>query len=188
MTKIVHRYTKEILFESESEEIRETYMMAIEKGVRLTRADLSFADLSLADLSGADFSDNNLERADFCFTDLSYADFRKADLNEVNFNDANLERTDLSDANLWGAHFSGANLNAADLRNTDLRYAVLGDANLIRIKLGYVAKVDRHRDARVAIEVHIGNLDPGRNRNQRCSCCRGLLVLSRGGQPQHHEE
>ena len=65
-TKIVSRYDSEkVIYESETETIREAVIEAVKGDADLRDADLSDADLSGADLRGADLRDAYLSDADF---------------------------------------------------------------------------------------------------------------------------
>ena len=105
LIEIKHRFTDNVLFACEVENMREAVYQAISNG-----ADLSGADLRGADLSGAD-----LRCADLSGADLSGADLRYADL---------------SGADLRGADLRCADLSGADLRGADLRCAYLGGEKL----------------------------------------------------------
>jgi len=82
---ILHRITKEVIFESEHKTLRETVECAVGQKVSLQEADLRGADLRGADLRGAD-------------------------LREANLQGANLQR-----ANLWGTVLCDANLHDAQI-------------------------------------------------------------------------
>jgi|GEM_PF-3097081 len=84
---IKHCVTKTVLYESESQTLKECVVNAVASG-----ADLSGADLSEAYLSGAD---------------LSEADLREADLSGADLSEAYLSGADLSGADLRGADLSG---------------------------------------------------------------------------------
>jgi hypothetical protein len=88
--QIKHRWDGNVLFEYESESLKETVVKAVQSYADLRGANLSYANLSGANLSGANLSD--------------------ADLSGANLSGANL-----SGANLSGANLSGANLSDADL-------------------------------------------------------------------------
>jgi hypothetical protein len=96
---IRHRYTKEVLYETEEVE---TLRQAVEK------ANLEGADLFGADLSGADLSGADLSRAYLSGAYLFGADLSGADLSRANLSRAYLSRAYLSRANLSGADLSGA--------------------------------------------------------------------------------
>ena len=86
--EIKHRYTGNVLFQCEAENMREAVASAVKSGANLScadlyRADLSGADLYRADLSGADLSGANLSGADLSGADLSDADLSGADLSDA---------------------------------------------------------------------------------------------------------
>ena len=91
--KITKKFTNKIIFEDDSNTMKDCVINAISNGTDLCGADLSGADLSGAYLCGADLSGADLSGAD-----LSYADLRDADLRDA----------DLRDAYLRGAYLSGA--------------------------------------------------------------------------------
>ena len=94
--KIKNRWTGTILFEYESETLRNAVVKAAESGADLSSANLSGANLSGADLSGAYLSG--------------------ADLSGAYLSGANLSGANLSGADLSGAYLSGADLRSADLQ------------------------------------------------------------------------
>ncbi len=96
MIDIVHRYTKAVLYHSDT---AQTIVGAVVEA-KTHWADLRGADLRAADLHGAD-----LHGADLHGADLHWADLRGADLRGA----------DLRGANLRGADLHGANLHWADL-------------------------------------------------------------------------
>ena len=62
--QIKHRYTNDVLFENDSDNMRDCLAAAIEGSVNLGYANFSRANLSDANLSGADLSRADLNRAD----------------------------------------------------------------------------------------------------------------------------
>jgi hypothetical protein len=119
-----------VLFESETESLRELILGAVKSRANLSWADLSRANLSWADLSRADLSGANLSGADLSGANLSWADLSGADLSRANLSGANLSGADLSRANLSGANLSGADLSGADLSGANLSWADLSGADL----------------------------------------------------------
>ena len=113
--KILHRHTKETIFECKRKTIKTCLVEAVKNKV-----DLSYADLSNADLRGADLSN----------ADLWDADLSNANLRGANLSNADLRGADLSNADLRGANLSNANLSYADLSNANLSYADLSNADL----------------------------------------------------------
>ena len=153
--KITKKITNEIIFEDNSNTIKDSVINAVAKGADLGGAYLRGADLRGADLRGADLRDANLRYADLggaylrdanlSDADLSGADLHGADLcgaylrgadlcgaylRGADLRGADLHGADLSGAYLHGADLCGAYLRGADLRYADLRYADLRDANL----------------------------------------------------------
>jgi uncharacterized protein YjbI with pentapeptide repeats len=80
LIEIKHRYTNNVLYSCEAENMREAVLSAIKSSADLSSADLSSADLSSADLSSADLSSADLSFADLSFADLRFANLRSADL------------------------------------------------------------------------------------------------------------
>ena len=123
--QIKHRWSSEVIFETEAINLREAVEEAVASGADLRYADLRYADLSRADLSGADLSG----------ADLSGARLNGARLNGADLHFANLRYADLSFAGLSGANLRGANLHFANLRGANLHFANLRYANLRFAKL-----------------------------------------------------
>jgi hypothetical protein len=99
MLEIIHRYTKAVLYKSDSAEtVKQAAIEASGKG----------ADLSGANLRGADLSGANLRGADLYGANLSGANLRGANLRGANLYGADLSGANLSGANLYGADLSGA--------------------------------------------------------------------------------
>jgi len=115
--QIKHRWSLEVIFECESDSIKDAVEIAIGSGADLRDANLHVADLRDADLRDADLRGANLHGADLRGADLSWAD--------------------LSWANLRGADLRGADLRGANLRGADLRGADLRGANLIVLQLPF---------------------------------------------------
>ena len=107
MTKIINRFTGNLICEEALLNIRET---AEKNKDYLKEANLMGADLKEANLMGA-----NLKEANLMGVDLRVAN--------------------LWGANLWGANLWGANLKEANLMGADLRRANLKEANLIGANL-----------------------------------------------------
>jgi uncharacterized protein YjbI with pentapeptide repeats len=131
MFELVHRYTRAVLYRSESaENMREAVVEACERGADLRGADLRDADLRDADLSDAVLRNADLRDADLRDADLSDAVLRNADLSDADLSDAVLSDADLSDAVLRNADLSDADLSDAVLSDADLSNAVLRNADL----------------------------------------------------------
>jgi uncharacterized protein YjbI with pentapeptide repeats len=103
--QIKHRWTQQVLFEVEAEDLRAAAVAAVAGGADLRGASLRGADLGGASLRGAY---------------LSGASLRGADLRGAYLSGANLRGAYLSGASLHGADLRGANLRGANLRGADL--------------------------------------------------------------------
>ena len=121
--KITKKITHEIIFEDDSNTMKDCVINAILSGAYLRDADLCGADLSGADLCGAYLRDADLRGADLRGVDLYGADLRDAYICGADLRDADLRGADLSGAYLSGADLSDADLSDADLRDADLRDA-----------------------------------------------------------------
>jgi len=77
--KILHRCTRECLFEVTAKDIKELVRQAVRENVNLSGADLSGADLSWANLSGADLSGANLDRVDLSGAKHDYKTVKSID-------------------------------------------------------------------------------------------------------------
>jgi uncharacterized protein YjbI with pentapeptide repeats len=122
---IYHYSNKKILWEDDSQTIKES----VEKA-SLSRASLQGADLQGANLSRADLYGVNLQGADLQGANLSRADLQGANLYGVNLHGANLYGVNLSRANLHGANLYGVNLSRANISRADLQGANLYGVNL----------------------------------------------------------
>ena len=76
MIEILHRYTKAVMYRSET---AETVAQAVSEAVK-AKANLSGADMRGADMISADLSGANLSGADMRSANLSGADMRSADM------------------------------------------------------------------------------------------------------------
>jgi len=103
--KIINRFTGNIIFEHESDNLKIVVEAAVSLKVSLRSANLGYADLRYAD--------------------LRYADLRSANLEYANLGYANLGSANLRSANLEFANLEFANLRSANLGYADLRYADL---------------------------------------------------------------
>ena len=108
--EIKSRFTLDVIFKAEAENIKAALQLAVKSG-----ADLRGADLSGAALYGANLSGTNLRVATLYGTDLRGADLSGADLYGANLSGTNLRGADLSGAALRGADLSGADLSGAAL-------------------------------------------------------------------------
>ena len=113
--KITKKITHEIIFEDDSNTMKDCVINAILSDAYLGGADLGGADLGGADLGGAYLGDAYLG---------------DADLRGANLGDAYLGGADLGGSNLCGADLGGADLRGADLGGADLGGADLGGSNL----------------------------------------------------------
>jgi len=96
--EIKHRYTDNVLFACEAENMREAVLAAIKISADLRYANLSSANLSSANLRYANLSYANLSSADLSYANLSYANLSSADLRYANLRSADLRYADLSSA------------------------------------------------------------------------------------------
>ena len=129
--KITRVFNDEIIFEDDSNTIKDCVINAVSKGANLHGANLHRADLHGADLNGAD-----LHGADLHGADLHGADLHGAYLGGAYLGDANLHGAYLGGANLSDANLHGADLHGADLHGAYLGGAYLGDAYLRGTNLG----------------------------------------------------
>ena len=132
MTKIINRFTGNLICEEALLNIRETaeknrdYLKEANlKGADLRRANLEEANLRGANLWGANLwganlMGANLKEANLRGADLWGANLEGANLWRANLEGANLEGTNLKEANLMGANLEGANLWGADLRGAKI--------------------------------------------------------------------
>ena len=153
--KITKKFTNKIIFEDDSNTMKDCVINAISNGTDLRGADLRGAYLGGANLGGANLRDAdlggaylrgaylggaylgganlggaNLRGADFSGADLSGADLSGAYLSGAYLRDAYLRDANLRDADLVGAYLRGADLGGADLGGAYLVGAYLGGANL----------------------------------------------------------
>ena len=133
--KITKKITNEIIFEDDSNTMKDCVINAISSDADLCGADLRGADLCGADLGGADLGGAYLGGADLRGADLRGADLGGAYLGgaylcDANLRDAYLRGADLCGADLRGAYLGGADLGGADLRGADIGGAYLGGAYL----------------------------------------------------------
>jgi uncharacterized protein YjbI with pentapeptide repeats len=156
----IYTTNNHLIREGKEETMREALRNAIDSGISLRCAKLSYSyfiefDFSRSDLSGANFNHSYLSGSKFsnsCLcdtsfyraylksiqidnTDLSRADLSGANLSEADLSEAKLIGANLSSANLSYANLSGADLKGANLRDADLSSADLSGANLIRADL-----------------------------------------------------
>ena len=118
--KITKKITHKIIFEDDSNTMKDCVINAILSGAYLRDADLCGADLSGADLCGAYLRDADLRGADLRGVDLYGADLRDAYICGADLRGADLRGADLRGAYLRDADLCGAYLRDADLRGADL--------------------------------------------------------------------
>ena len=129
---------------AENNSIEITVEEAVNKNVKLNRANLANANLANAYLRGANLANANLIGANLANADLIGANLRDAELAGANLSDADLYRANLDDADLAGANLSDAylyranltraNLSDANLYNTNLENVILDMAYLVGAK------------------------------------------------------
>jgi uncharacterized protein YjbI with pentapeptide repeats len=104
--EIKHRFTGNVLYACDAENMKDALVKAVKSG---------------ADLGGADLGGAYLRGADLCGAYLRGADLRGADLCGAYLCGAYLFGADLGGAYLRGADLGGAYLRGAYLRGADLR-------------------------------------------------------------------
>jgi uncharacterized protein YjbI with pentapeptide repeats len=129
--KITKKITNEIIFEDNSNTIKDSVINAVAEGTDLRDADLGDAYLRGANLRGANLRGANLRGADLRDADLRGADLRGAYLGGADIGGASLRGADLRGAYLRDADLRGANLRGADIGGAYLGGAYLRDAKNI---------------------------------------------------------
>ena len=129
--KITKKFTNKIIFEDDSNTMKDCVINAISNGTDLRGADLCGAYLCGAYLRGAYLSGADLRGADLSGADFSGADLSGADLRGAYLRGADLSGAYLSGAYLRDAYLRDAYLRDADLRGADLRGAYLSGAKNI---------------------------------------------------------
>ncbi len=177
MFEIVHRYTRAVLYRSESAaDLRGAVLDAVRSD-----ADLSCANLSRANLSDANLRDADLSDADLSDANLSRANLRDANLIRANLRDADLSDADLSRANLSDADLSRANLSDADLSDADLSRANLSDEYITKAKADVFAVLDAAPNEVPGLlqAIVAGNVN-GSCYEGTCACLLGTIANVRG--------
>ena len=128
--KITKKFTNKIIFEDDSNTMKDCVINAISNGTDLRDAFIRGAYLRGADLSGVDLSGVDLRGAYLRGADLSGADLSGVDLSGAYLRGACLSGVDLRGADLSGAYLRGACLSGVDLRGADLSGAYLRGADL----------------------------------------------------------
>ena len=129
MIEILNRYTKAVLYKSESATtVKEAVVEAVTAKCNLSYSNLSGSDLSYSNLSGSNLSYSNLSYSNLrgidlsgsnlSGIDLSYSNLRGSDLSYSNLSGSNLSYSNLSYSNLRGSNLSGSNLSGIDLRGS----------------------------------------------------------------------
>jgi len=129
--KITKKFSNDIIFEDDSNTMKDCVINAISSGANLGGADLRGANLGGADLGCADLRGAYLCCAYLGCAYLGCAYLRDADLRGAYLGCAYLGGADLRDADLRDADLRGADLDGADLRDADLRDADLRGAKNI---------------------------------------------------------
>jgi hypothetical protein len=161
MIEIIHRYTKAVLYKSESATtVRGAAEEAVRSAANLVGANLVGANLVGANLVGANLVGANLVGANLVGANLRGANLRGANLVGANLVGANLRGANLVGANLRGANLRGANLVGANL--VDLRERLLGpDApEPAAIRAQVAAHIEAHPELHNQAEWGDGKADP----------------------------
>jgi hypothetical protein len=113
--EINNRFSGEIIFSLETENIKLCLEAAVKSNTYLGGAYLRGADLGGADLGGADLGGAYLRGADLGGADLGGADLRGAYLRGADLGGADLRGAYLGGADLRGAYLGGADLGGAKI-------------------------------------------------------------------------
>lgn len=178
-----------IIFEDDSDNMKDCVEGAIKKGVSLVHADFTNADLEGANLSnysfatsifrnaklnGANLSNSNFASCNFFLAEMKEVNARGAvfenaifggiDLSGSNFEHANLYGCTLNQANLEGVNFTDANVVAALLKFTNLKDADFTRANLRAsglngANLEGAALIDANLQNTSLLDIRLDNLD-----------------------------
>ena len=134
----------DVLFKhtAENNSIEITVEEAVNKNVKLNRANLANANLANAYLRGANLANANLIGANLANAERIGANLRDAELAGANLSDADLYRANLDDADLAGANLSDADLYRANLTRANLSDANLYNTNLEKVILDMAYLVD----------------------------------------------
>jgi uncharacterized protein YjbI with pentapeptide repeats len=122
-----------LLFLKESELIAQNRVVDL-TGANLTEADLSIANLGGTNLSGADLGGANLNGTVLIAADLSDAILIRANLSKAYLDQANLSSSVLIAADLSGASLDNVNLMGATLGGVGLSGAKVTDEQLSSVK------------------------------------------------------
>jgi uncharacterized protein YjbI with pentapeptide repeats len=129
-----------LIREGNEKTMSEALRNAIDSGISLRDAKLSYSyfidfDFSRSDLSGANFNHSNMSGSKFSNSYLCDTSFYRAILKLVQIDNTDLSRSDLREANLHYAVFRRAKLISANLSGADLSYADLSGADLSEANL-----------------------------------------------------
>jgi Pentapeptide repeats (8 copies) len=121
MTKIINRFTGNIIIEDKNLSLRELLMKAIEQNSDLRGSDLRGSDLRDSNLSGSDLSGSNLSGSDLRGSNLSGSDLSGSDLSGSDLRYSNLRGSDLRDSNLSDSDLRHSDLSGSNLSGSKLR-------------------------------------------------------------------
>jgi len=111
MIEILNRYTKAVIYKSETAEtVAQAVCEAVKANVILSGSNLRGCNLRGCNLSGCNLSGS----------DLSGSNLRYSDLSGCNLSGSDLSGSDLSGSNLRGCNLSGSNLRGCNLSGSDL--------------------------------------------------------------------
>jgi len=121
--KLTRWDTKETIYESEHDTIKECVVDAIKKGVNLFRVDLIDANMAGANMAGANMTCANMIGADMTCANMAGANMIDADMRGAILTDADMVGANLKCANMTGAVLRGAILTDADMAGADLDFS-----------------------------------------------------------------
>jgi hypothetical protein len=136
MIEILHRYTKAVLYKSETATtVKDAVFEALQAKSDLRYSDLRYSDLRYSDLRYSDlrYSDlrcSDLRYSDLRDSDLSYSDLRYSDLSDSDLRDSDLRYSDLRYSDLRCSDLRYSDLRCSDLSYSDLRYSDLSGSDL----------------------------------------------------------
>ena len=131
LIEIKHRFTDNVLFACEVENMREAVFQAISNGANLRYANLRDANLRYANLRGADLRGADLRGADLRGADLSGANLSGAYLRGANLRDEKLAIAPISILNLtWDILISEQYLKIGCERHTHDEWKAFCDAQI----------------------------------------------------------
>jgi hypothetical protein len=136
MIEILHRYTKAVLYRSETATtVKDAVFEAVKaksnlSGSNLRGSDLRGLDLRGLDLRGSNLRESNLSGSDLSGSDLSGSDLSGSDLSGSDLRWSNLRGSNLRGSDLRGSDLRGLDLSGLDLRGSDLRWSNLSGSDL----------------------------------------------------------